>query len=137
MKTYNEQPRFVITADVLRLVAALDEFKGQWLAFRNMPPESLSAMEQQAVTQGTAAGIRLGGGDVTDAQVAAILAGNEDSTSTPESGAVVAYAKVLRLITSSYASIPFSEVHIKQLHGVLAGPGGGEGLGEYRQDGDG
>ena len=136
MRNYNDQPRFVITPDVLRLVAALDEFKGQWLAFRNMPAESLGAMEQQAITQGTAAGIRLGGGDVTDRQVTEILTGADEAPKA-ETSSVVAYAKVLRMLTSSYASIPFSELHIKQLHGVLAAPGDGDKHGEYRQDGDG
>ncbi|MDH3360296.1 MAG: hypothetical protein OEL55_05435, partial [Desulfobulbaceae bacterium] len=73
-----DQPRFVISPDVLRLVAALDEFKGQWLAFRNMPAESLAVMEQQAITQGTAAGLRLGGLDITNDQVAAIIMGTDN-----------------------------------------------------------
>ena len=134
MKDNMDQARFIVTPDILRLVAALDEFKGQWLAFRNLPPELIVDLEQQAIVKATAAGIRLAGETVTDSRVAAILAVRGGGDRPLEEARVVGYAKVLRTIKQTYSSIPFTVNHIKQLHRVMAVSGTGGKHGEYRHD---
>ncbi len=136
MTTYIDAPSFIITPEILRLVAAIDEFKGGWPALANLPSERLREIEKHAITKGVAAGIRLSGGVLSDQQAAALLAGDLSLAQVGLTDNVSGHAKVLRLLTASSASIPFTEYHIKQLHRVLATAGAGERRGEYR-DGNG
>lgn len=131
---YADPPRFVLSPAVLRAVAAIDEFKGGWGSLGNLPPERLAELEQAAVAGSVAAGVRLAGGALSDRQVAEILAGQAVADQLGVADNIVGHAKVLRLLTSSFASIPFTEHHIKQLHRILATPGGGGKRGEYRQE---
>ncbi len=129
-----DPPRFVITPAVLRAVAAIDEFKGGWGALGSLPPERLTELEESAVAGSVAAGIRLAGGALSDRQVADILAGSAVAEQLGVADNIVGHAKILRLLATSFVSIPFSEHHIKQLHRILATPGGGGKRGEYRQE---
>ena len=132
MTTSTDQPAFLISPDILRLVAAIDEFKGGWAALTNLPSERLLELEQRAIALAVAAGIRLSGGVISDQQAAAVLAGGSTVAHPGVTDNVAGHAKVLRLLTSSSAAIPFTEYHIKQLHRVLATPGARERRGEYR-----
>lgn len=136
MRDYMDQSRFHVTPDILRLAAALDEFKGQWLAFRNLPPELIADLEHQAIVKATAAGIRLAGQKVSDTQVAAILAVRGEADRSNDDARIAGYAKVIRTVTYTYGSIPFTADHIKKLHRVMADPGAGVRYGEYRRDED-
>ena len=134
MTTFSDPPRFIITPAVLRVVAAIDEFKGGWAALGDLPPERLDELEQRAVCRAVAAGIRLGGGAISDQQVESVLAGEVASARFGVTDNIAGYAKVLRLLTTSFASIPFTEHHLKQFHRVLATPGGGGNRGEFRHE---
>ena len=130
-------PYFALTPEILRLAGAIDEFKGGWLAASKLPPERLAELEQLAVCQAVAAGIRLSGGTISDREVGAVLAGGNLPNQSGVTENIAGHAKVLRLIVSSSATIPFTENLVKQLHRILAKPGAGERRGEYRQsDGD-
>jgi len=116
MNRTNEAPGLIITPQILSLVAGLDEFKGQWLTLGNLPPLRLSALEQQAQTSAAAAWFR------------------RNNAEKPPAKEVAAHTKVRRLLGTSFAGIPFTQHHIKQLHRVLAPAGGATPGGEYRRE---
>jgi hypothetical protein len=37
------EPELIITPEMLRLIAEVDEFKGKWAAFKNLSPDRLSS----------------------------------------------------------------------------------------------
>ncbi len=127
-----QPPHCPLTPEILRLVAALDECKGQWTCLGKMPPHHLAALEHHALVQGTAAGLRLIGEQITDQEVAAILV--DPASGAGRANGIAAHAKVLQLLTSSSTSIPFTQHHIKQLHRVLVSSGTAAQRGQYRPE---
>ena len=63
----------VITGDVLKLVGAIDEFKGAWKAIGRIVPERLSALRRVATIESAASSTRIEGAKLTDREVERLL----------------------------------------------------------------
>jgi len=109
-----------LTAELLRLVAEIDEFKGSWKALGNLAPERLAALRRVATVESTGASTRIEGAQLSDSEVDRLLSGIQaeffDSRDEQE---VAGYADATKLVFDSWSDIPFTENHVKQLHGVL------------------
>jgi Fic family protein len=109
-----------ITPEVLNLIAEIDEFKGGWKAFRNLAPERLEALRRVATVESVASSTRIEGAKLTDREVETLLQNLEQKKfSTRDEQEVAGYAEVMQVVFESYASIPLTENHIKQLHALL------------------
>ena len=62
-------PLFPITPEMLRLIAELDEFKGQWGMIRSLSPEKLTGLRKVATIQSVGSSTRIEGSKLTDRQV--------------------------------------------------------------------
>ncbi len=107
----------VITPEILALVAELDEFKGAWRAFGTLAPERLNALRHVATIESIGSSTRIEGSKLTDREVERLLAGVQiRSFSSRDEQEVAGYAKVMEMVFESWADIPLTENHIKQLH---------------------
>ncbi|HLH32299.1 MAG TPA: Fic family protein [Terriglobia bacterium] len=110
----------VLTSDLLRLVGEIDEFKGAWKAFGSLAPERLATLKQIATVESVGASTRIEGARLTDREVDVLLSNLDlGSFRTRDEQEVAGYAEATKLVFDSWREIPFSENHIKQLHGIL------------------
>lgn len=107
----------VISPEMLRLVAELDEFRAQWRAFKAMTPERLTALRHSATIESIGSSTRIEGSKLTDQQVADLLK-NLATTSfqSRDEQEVAGYAEVMDLIFDSWDQLTMTENHIRQLH---------------------
>jgi len=107
----------LITAEMLRLVAEMDEFRTQWKAFKLLTPERLTAMRHSATIESIGSSTRIEGARLTDQQVATLLQNlSLSSFRNRDEQEVAGYAEVMELIFDSWEFLPLSENHIRQLH---------------------
>lgn len=107
----------VITADMLRLIAEIEEFKGAWRAFGSLAPERLSALRRVATIESIGSSTRIEGSKLSNRQVETLLANlSIQAFETRDEQEVGGYAEVMETVFSSWEHIPITENHIKQLH---------------------
>ena len=109
-----------ITAEILSLIAEIDEFKGAWRALGTLAPERLSALRRVATIESIGSSTRIEGSRLSDQDVARLMANLEIQTfSNRDEQEVVGYAAVMERIFASWSDITLTENHIKQLHQEL------------------
>src|ERR1700761_8855979 len=106
-----------ITPEMLRLIAAVDEFKGAWRALRAIAPERLAALRHVATIESIGSSTRIEGSRLSDREVERLLANLDIRRfSSRDEQEVAGYADVMDTVISAWADIPVTENHIKQLH---------------------
>ena len=65
----------VITPEILRLIAELDEFKGRWQALGQLAPDKLSSLRRVATIESIGSSTRIEGSRLSDEQVERLLSG--------------------------------------------------------------
>jgi len=106
-----------ITAEMLSLVAEIDEFKGAWRALGTLAPERLSALRRVATIESIGSSTRIEGSRLSDREVERLLANLEISSfDSRDEQEVAGYAEVMETVFAAWADITPSENHIKQLH---------------------
>jgi len=109
-----------ITQKTLRLIAEIDEFKGQWLALGQLAPDRLSALKKIATIESIGSSTRIEGVQLTDEEIERLLTGLQIHTfRSRDEQEVAGYAELMDMIFSSWKEIKLTENHIKQFHGVL------------------
>jgi Fic family protein len=107
----------IVTQDILKLIAQIDEFKGAWRALGTLAPERLSALRRVATIESIGSSTRIEGSKLTDRQVELLLSNLQiKAFDTRDEQEVAGYAETMELIFTSYSDIPLNENHIKQLH---------------------
>ena len=107
----------LITPEVLRLIARIDEFKGAWRALGALAPERLSALRRVATIESIGSSTRIEGSKLSDREVERLLSNLQvKSFATRDEQEVAGYADVMDLVFESWQDIPVTENHIKQLH---------------------
>src|SRR6266550_167838 len=110
----------VLTPDLLRLVAEVDEFKGAWKALGSLAPDRLATLRHITTVESVGASTRIEGAKLTDRDVDVLLANLDlGSFRTRDEQEVAGYAEATKLVFNSWRDIPLTENHIKQLHGTL------------------
>ena len=110
----------VLTPDILRLVAEVDEFKGAWKALGTLAPDRLATLRHITTVESVGASTRIEGAKLTDREVD-ILLSNLDlgSFRTRDEQEVAGYAQATSLVFDSWREMPLTENIIRQLHGTL------------------
>jgi Fic family protein len=110
-------PVFSITPEILRLIAELDEFKGQWRMIRSLSPEKLTSLRKVATIESVGSSTRIEGSKLTDRQVEDLL-GRLHITEfkTRDEQEVAGYAYVMDQVFDAFEQIPVTENIIGQLH---------------------
>ncbi|MGI9089918.1 MAG: Fic family protein [Gemmatimonadaceae bacterium] len=107
-------------AELVRLIAELDEFKGRWRRLKEIRAEQLAALRHVATIESTASSTRIEGAELSDDQVARVLGGRHvDAFRARDEEEVRGYGELLELMYESHEHLPLTENHIKQLHAVL------------------
>lgn len=110
----------VITPELLRSIAAIDEFKGRWEALRGLAPERLSSLRRVATIESVGSSTRIEGVRLTNDEIERLLDGLDiQSFRTRDEQEVAGYSDAMELVFESFDAIPLSENHIKQLHATL------------------
>src|SRR6266481_6529254 len=108
---------FQITPEILTLIAEIDEFKGAWRAFGTLAPERLNVLRGVATIESIGSSTRIEGSKLSDRDVERLLSNLQiQSFATRDEQEVAGYAKVMETVFESWADIPVTENHIKQLH---------------------
>jgi Fic family protein len=106
-----------ITTELLALIAEIDEFKGAWRALGTLAPERLKALRHVATIESIGSSTRIEGSKLSDREVERLLDNLEiRKFSTRDEQEVAGYAQVMETVFMSWADIPLTENHIKQLH---------------------
>jgi Fic family protein len=106
-----------ITAELLALVAEVDEFKGAWRALGTLAPERLSALRRVATIESIGSSTRIEGSRLSDRDVERLLANLEiKAFDTRDEQEVAGYAEVMETVFAAWQDIAFTENHIRQLH---------------------
>ena len=110
-------PAFPITPEMLRLIAELDEFKGQWRMMRSLSPEKLTGLRKVATIESVGSSTRIEGSKLTNRQVEDLL-GRLHITEfqTRDEQEVAGYAYVMDQVFDAFGQIPVTENMIGQLH---------------------
>jgi Fic family protein len=110
-------PVFTITPEMLRLIAELDEFKGQWRMIRSLSPEKLTSLRKIATIESVGSSTRIEGSKLTDRQVEDLL-GRLHITEfkTRDEQEVAGYAYVMDQVFDAFEQIPVTENMIGHLH---------------------
>lgn len=107
----------LISAEILSLIATIDEFKGAWRSFGTISPERLDALKRVATIESIGSSTRIEGSKLSDREVEKLMAGlSSTSFESRDEQEVAGYAKVMELVFTSWEYIPFNENHIQQLH---------------------
>lgn len=111
------QESWVITPEVLQLIAEIEEFKGAWRQGVALTPDRLSSLKKVATIESIGSSTRIEGAKLSDNEIERFLT-NIDASSfrTRDEQEVAGYAVVCQNICDDYASIPLTENNIKQLH---------------------
>lgn len=106
-----------ITAEVLKLIGAVDEFKGAWRAIGRIAPERLCALRRTATIESAASSTRIEGANLTDREVERLLS-NIDirAFATRDEQEVAGYAETMEAVFAHWNDIPLTENYIRQLH---------------------
>lgn len=106
-----------ITAEILNLIAEIDEFKGAWRALGRLKPEQLNSLKRIAIIESVGSSTRIEGSKLTDRQVQILLNNLEiRQFSSRDEQEVAGYAAVMNTVFQHYEEIPLTENYIKQLH---------------------
>ncbi|MBF0202506.1 MAG: Fic family protein [Desulfamplus sp.] len=109
-----------ITPEILRLIAGIDEFKGQWKALGNLAHERLNALKKIATVESVGSSTRIEGAKLTDSEVEQLLTGIKIGTfHSRDEEEIAGYAEAMSLVFGSFKEIPVTENHIKQLHDII------------------
>src|SRR3990167_854878 len=110
----------LITPEILKLIAELDEFKGRWQVMEHLGSERLSILKKSATIESVGSSTRIEGVTLTDVEIEHLLSGlGRKSFTSRDEQEVAGYADAMDMIFASYKNISITENHIKQLHGVL------------------
>lgn len=109
-----------IDAQILNAIAEIDEFKGRWEMIGKLAPERLMSLRRVAAIESVGSSTRIEGARLSDHEVEALLANLEmRSFRSRDEEEVAGYAETMNTVFESFEHIPFTENHIKQLHGML------------------
>ena len=110
----------IITAQMLTMIAELDEFKGAWSGLERLRPEQLKALRRVSTIESVGSSNRIEGNKLSDLEVEKLLSNIEIKTfKSRDEEEVAGYAELMNTIFDNYSIIPLSENYIKQLHLIL------------------
>jgi Fic family protein len=112
------EPKLILSPDLVKLIAEIDEFKGRWEALKSFSPDRLNALRKVATIESVGSSTRIEGAKLTDAEVEDLLsqALSIKSFKTRDEQEVAGYAEAMDLVLGAYEDLRITENHIRQLH---------------------
>ncbi len=105
---------------LLLAIASIDEFKGRWTSLGRLAPERLSSLRRVATIESVGSSTRIEGSKLTDDEVDRLLSGvRVESFRTRDEQEVAGYGAAMETVFESFASIPLTENHVRQLHATI------------------
>ena len=106
-----------ISAEMLRLVSEIDEFKGHWRTWQSLTPDRLQGLRHVATIESIGSSTRIEGSRLSDREVEALLSRLEtQSFATRDEQEVAGYAFVMEQVFAHFSEIPVTANMLKQLH---------------------
>jgi len=107
----------VIPANILTLIASIDELKGRWTAGANLHPQILGRLKQSVLITSTGASTRIEGAKLSDSDVEDLMRGiSMQKFKDRDVQEVKGYFELLKNIFDSWQSIKLNEGTIKHFH---------------------
>jgi Fic family protein len=112
--------RINITAQMLSIIAELDEFKGAWTGLTKLRPAQLKTLKKVSTIESIGSSNRIEGNKLSDREVEELLGTlQKKSFKSRDEEEVAGYAELMNLIYEDYEVLPLSENYLKQLHQIL------------------
>ena len=110
-------PALQPTNEMLNLIAAIDEFKGEWRALGSLGPETLRSLRRIATIESAGSSTRIEGAKLSDTEVEKLV-GNlgKESFQSRDEQEVAGYAYVMETIQTVWQDLRISEGILLQLH---------------------
>lgn len=110
-------PVFELTHEMLMLIAAIDEFKGEWRALGGFGPETLRSLRRIATIESIGSSTRIEGAKLSDGEVEKLI-GNlgKESFQSRDEQEVAGYAYVMETIQTTWQDLRISQSILLQLH---------------------
>jgi len=106
-----------ISAEMLRLVSEIDEFKGHWRTWESFTPDRLQGLRRVATIESIGSSTRIEGSRLTDREVESLLSRLEArSFASRDEQEVAGYAFVMEQVFAYAGEIPLTANMLKQLH---------------------
>ncbi|MEY3895774.1 MAG: hypothetical protein RLZZ214_1294 [Verrucomicrobiota bacterium] len=110
-------PNIQPSNEILRLIASIDEFKGEWRAVESIKPERLQSLRRVATIESIGSSTRIEGAKLSDREVETLLRGLQtESFRSRDEQEVAGYAYVMETIHASWQEVPVTEGIVLQLH---------------------
>lgn len=112
--------KVTITAEMLQIIADIDEFKGSWELLGKIAPDRLTALKKVSIVKSTGSSTRIEGSKLTDEEVEKLLSSiDKNCLQTRDEQEVAGYGFVCEEVFKSFEHMPFTENTIKHLHSWL------------------
>lgn len=106
-----------LPANILTLIASIDELKGRWTAGANLHPQILGRLKQSVLITSTGASTRIEGAKLTDEEVENLMKGiSVQKFKDRDAQEVKGYYELLKNVFDSWQSIKLIENTIKHFH---------------------
>src|SRR3990167_10816210 len=106
-----------LPANILTLIASIDELKGRWTAGVNLHPQILGRLKQSVLITSTGASTRIEGAKLSDSEVENLMRGiSVQKFKDRDSQEVKGYYELLKNVFESWQSIKLNEGTIKHFH---------------------
>lgn len=106
-----------LPANILTLIASIDELKGRWTAGANLHPQILGRLKQSVLITSTGASTRIEGAKLSDEEVENLMKGiSVQKFKDRDSQEVKGYYELLKNVFDSWQSIKLNEGTIKNFH---------------------
>ncbi|MEX2578385.1 MAG: Fic family protein [Verrucomicrobiales bacterium] len=105
------------TNEMLRLIAGIDEFKGEWRAMDSLGPEKLRSLRRIATIESVGSSTRIEGARLSDEEVERLLGNLQaDSFQSRDEQEVGGYAHAVSTVQTAWRDLPLTEGILLQLH---------------------
>src|SRR3989344_890925 len=106
-----------LPANILTLIASIDELKGRWVAGVNLHPQILGRLKQSVLITSTGASTRIEGAKLSDTEVEDLMKGiSVQKFKDRDAQEVKGYYELLKKVFDSWQSIKINEGTIKHFH---------------------
>ena len=110
-------PELQPSNEMLRLIAAIEEFKGEWRALAGLDPEVLRSLRRIATIESAGSSTRIEGAKLSDGEVENLLGSlGKESFQSRDEQEVAGYAYVMESIQTAWQDLRISESILLQLH---------------------
>ena len=110
-------PAIAPTNEILTLIAAIDEFKGEWRSLGSLAPETLQSLRRIATIESSGSSTRIEGAKLDDHQVEKLIGSlGKNSFQSRDEQEVAGYAYVMETIQTVWPDLSLTESILLQLH---------------------